>query len=140
MFPRQRQQLFWKARVSPAVGWIRAPETKISRRLSMSVEKIARKCLIGFALAGLLATVAWAQSEDGKGDVKSDKKDLRNDRKDLHNDRKDIRKDQKDLNQDRVDRNKDRRDLNKDRKDLVKDRRDLREDVKEGDKKDAAAD
>jgi hypothetical protein len=29
LLPEQRQQLFWKAWVSPAVGWITAPETKI---------------------------------------------------------------------------------------------------------------
>src|SRR5712691_7077917 len=116
------------------------PGNQNSRRLSMSVEKIARKCLIGLALAGLLATGAWAQSDDGKGDLKSDTKDVRKDRKDLRKDRKDIRNDQKDLNKDRIDRNKDRRDLSKDQKDLAKDRRDLREDIKEGDKADAAKD
>ncbi len=106
----------------------------------MSVEKIARRCLIGLALAGLLATGAWAQSDNSNSDLKNDKKDLRKDRKDLHKDRKDIRNDQKNLNRDRIDRNKDRRDLNKDQKDLAKDRRDLREDIKEGDKADAAKD
>src|SRR2546428_13653863 len=66
----------------------------------MDVDKIVRRGLTGFALAGLLSVGAWAQSQTGSGsttgsnpssgDVKQDTKDLRKDKNDVRKERREV--------------------------------------------------
>lgn len=67
----------------------------------MKLESILRHCLTAAALAGLLATGAWAQSATPTTDTQQDRQDLNKDRQDRNKDQRDINHDRRDLHRDR---------------------------------------
>src|SRR5213594_1383150 len=77
----------------------------------MNSERVVHRSVLAVAFAGLLASGAYAQSQDPTPQ-----------QQDIQNDKKDIRNDKKDLAKDRADRNADQRDIDHDKGDLAKDR------------------
>ena len=57
----------------------------------MNVNKIVRRSLTGFVLAGLLSAGAWARSGSSAPSNNQDNKDIRKDKRDLRHDRRDLR-------------------------------------------------
>jgi hypothetical protein len=92
----------------------------------VKIETLIRRSLLGFAVAGLLATGAWAQSAGSSGtpaqssDIQKDRKDKRQDKRDIRADRKDRNADTRDIRGDRRDRNADNRDIRQDRRQLAR--------------------
>src|SRR3989475_13227653 len=100
----------------------------------MNSERVVHRSVLAVAFAGLLASGAYAQSQDPtpqQQDIQNDKKDLAKDRADRNADQRDINHDKRDLSKDRADRNTDQRDINHDRRDLNKDRVDRNKDQRD---------